>query len=186
MVMVATFKEQKGHRYLVEAALPLVTQFPDVQFLLIGDGDLKDQIMIQVSESNLDEHFHFLGMRDDVPDLLAASDCFVLPSLWEGLPMALIEAMASGLPVIASDVSGTRQVMISGETGLLVPPGDAGQLTQAMLQLLRDPGCAQAMGVAAKRRVEAYFSARKQAQDHVSLFLQDLITPENLVEELSL
>jgi glycosyltransferase involved in cell wall biosynthesis len=119
---------------------------------------------------NLGEHIHFLGNRHDVPDLLAASDIFVLPSLWEGLSMALLEAMASGLPIVASEVSGTVQVVIPNETGLLVPPGDVQKLTEAIKQLLSDPTRAQAMGAAAKQRVEAEFSAQKQADEHLTLY----------------
>jgi glycosyltransferase involved in cell wall biosynthesis len=102
--------------------------------------------------------------------LLAASDYFVLPSLWEGLSMALVEAMASERPVIATAVSGTTQVMVSGETGLLVPPGDVQPLAAAMVQMLSDPAAAAAMGQRGRRRVERYFSARKQAADHIALF----------------
>ena len=111
-----------------------------------------------------------LGNRDDVPDLLAASDLFVLPSLWEGLPMALIEAMASGLPIVATEVSGTIRVMVPGQTGILVPPGDAQKLAEAILQLLSDPERARAMGKAARRRVEREFSAQKQAEEHLALY----------------
>ena len=169
---VATFKEQKGHRYLIEAVSPLVSQFPDLQLLWIGDGELKEELMALARDANIEGQVRFLGLRSDVPDLLAASDYFILPSLWEGLPMALIEAMASGLPVVATQVSGTNQVMIAGKTGLLVPPGDSQQLSQAMIWLLCNPGGAQAMGAAAKRRVEESFSAQKQARDHIALFLQ--------------
>ena len=109
-----------------------------------------------------------------MPALLAASDYFVLPSLWEGLPMALIEAMASGLPIVATDVSGTRQVMVPGETGVVVPPGDAQQLAAAIHYLLSNPPCAQAMGVAAQRRIED-FSAKKQAQEHIALYRREWI-----------
>lgn len=185
MVMVATFKEQKGHRYLVEAASLLVSQFPGLQYLLIGDGDLKAEIIAQASAAGLGGRMHFLGLRSEIPDLLAASDYFILPSLWEGLPMALIEAMASGLPVIATEVSGTRQVMAPGETGLLVPPGDSRRLSQAMAQLLSDPARARAMGAAAKRRVAAHFSAQHQAQEHLSLFLRELDQVDNPVMELT-
>jgi glycosyltransferase involved in cell wall biosynthesis len=87
--------------------------------------------------------------------------------------MALIEAMASGLPIVATAVSGTQQVMISGETGLLIAPGDTQALRDAMLALLSDPVRAQAMGAAARRRVEACFSARKQAEEHSSLYRRE-------------
>lgn len=170
MVVVATFKRQKGHRYLIEAAAPVVARHPDLHILLVGDGELRDALRAQTREAGLEGHIHFLGSRHDVPELLAASDCFVLPSLWEGLSMALVEAMAASLPVIATAVSGTNQVMVGGETGLLVPPGDSHRLAEAMLAMLADPARASAMGAAARLRVESYFSARKQAEDHIALY----------------
>jgi glycosyltransferase involved in cell wall biosynthesis len=117
---------------------------------------------------------HFLGNRNDIPQLLAASDFFILPSLWEGLPMALIEAMASGLPIIATRVSGTNQVMVHGETGLLVAPGNSEELAHAIRKLLLDPLMAFRMGKIARRRVEVYFGAQKQAQEHLDLFISEL------------
>jgi glycosyltransferase involved in cell wall biosynthesis len=168
--VVATLKEQKGHRYLVEALPSIVPQHPDLHVLFIGDGELREELQAQVERLNLGDHVHFLGNRSDVPELLAASDLFVLPSLWEGLPMALLEAMASGLPIVATEVSGTVQAMIPNETGILVPPGDAQQLAQAIEQLFSDPAQAQAMGAAARRRVQEEFSAQKQADEHLALY----------------
>ena len=170
MAVVATFKAQKGHRYLIEAAPPVVEKFPNLHILFIGDGDLRQDLQVQTDVMGLTEHIHFLGSRKDVPELLAASDYFVLPSLWEGLSMALIEAMATGLPIIATEASGTNQVMIAGETGLLIPPGDAHRLTEAMLELLSEPVRARAMGDAARRRVVSQFSVQKQAGDHMALY----------------
>jgi glycosyltransferase involved in cell wall biosynthesis len=170
IAMVGTLKEVKGHRYMIEAMASLVPQYPDLQVLFIGDGELREELQAQVANLSLDEHIHFLGNRHDVPDLLAASDIFALPSLWEGLSMALLEAMASGLPIVASEVSGTVQAIIPNETGLLVPPGDVQKLTEAIRQLLSDPTHAQAMGAAARRRVEAEFSAQKQAEEHLALY----------------
>lgn len=167
---VATLKEQKGHRYLIDAAATIVPQHPDCHFLFVGDGKLRGKLQAQVRESGLSGNIHFLGSRRDVPDLLAASDLFVLPSLWEGLPMALIEAMAASMPVVATAVSGTVQVMIPGETGLVVPPGNSQMLAGAMIELLSDPARAQAMGIAAKQRVQAEFSAEKQANEHLALY----------------
>jgi glycosyltransferase involved in cell wall biosynthesis len=105
-----------------------------------------------------------------VSELLIASDVFVLPSFWEGLSMALLEAMAAGLPIVASEVSGTVQVVAPNETGILVPPGDAQRLARAIDQVLADPTQAQAMGAAARRRIEEEFSARKQADEYLSLY----------------
>jgi glycosyltransferase involved in cell wall biosynthesis len=169
-ILVATFKVQKGHRCLLDAIAPLLPAWPHLHLLLVGDGELRPELEAHAQALGLTSRVHFLGNRPDVPDLLGASDYFVLPSLWEGLPMALIEAMAAALPIIASDVSGTRQVMVPGETGLMVPPGDVAELRAALLTLLNNPTQAQAMGAAAYQRVSACFSARQQATAHAHLY----------------
>ena len=172
--VVATFKEQKGHRFLLDALPEVVKKFPDFRVLFIGDGELRDVLRAQTMALRLDKNVCFLGSRGDVPALLAASDLFILPSLWEGLPMALIEAMASGLPVIATRVSGTNQVMRHGETGLLVAPGDSRELRDAVLELLSRPDLALEMGKTARSRVEVHFGAQKQAQEYLDLFVSEL------------
>lgn len=174
MSVVATFKKQKGHCYLIEATSLIIQEMPDIHILFIGDGELREELMTQTKSLGLERNIHFLGTRKDVPELLAASDYFILPSLWEGLSMALVEAMASQIPVIATDVSGTKQVIIPGETGILVPPGNAQQLANAMRQIISDPEKAKEMAIAAKQRVEKYFSAQKQAKDHIALFEREL------------
>jgi glycosyltransferase involved in cell wall biosynthesis len=173
-LVVATLKEQKGHRFLLDALQEAVKSFPDLKVLFAGDGELRMSLEARTLELHLQNNVVFLGNRDDVPQLLAACDYFILPSLWEGLPMALIEAMASGLPIIATRVSGTNQVMVHGETGLLVPPGDAKELERAISELLLDPYLAFRMGKTARRRVEVHFGAQKQAQEHLALFISEL------------
>jgi glycosyltransferase involved in cell wall biosynthesis len=170
LIVVGTLKEQKGHCYMIEAMASLVPEYPDLHLLLVGDGKLRRQLQAQTEELGLEEHIHFLGNRNDVPRLLSASDFFVLPSLWEGLAMALLEGMASGLPLVASEVSGTVQVVTTDETGILVPPGNTPQLVQALKQLLDDPRSAQALGAAARQRVVEEFSAQKQADEHLKLY----------------
>jgi glycosyltransferase involved in cell wall biosynthesis len=169
-VVVATFKRQKGHQFLIEAASKLVSQFPNFHILFLGDGELREQLMGQTHNLDLDNHIHFMGTRSDVPSVLAASDLFILPSLWEGLPMALIEAMASELPVVATDVSGTTQVMEDGKTGILVHPGQSSELEDAVGKLLGDPVTAKNMGEASRLRVEKLFSAQKQANEYLELY----------------
>lgn len=173
LIVVGTLKTQKGHRYLLEALPEVIGDCPDLHLLVVGDGELRADLMQQTRTLGLDGHVHLLGNRQDVPSLLAASDYFVLPSLWEGLPMALIEAMASGLPVIATEVSGTRQVMLPGKTGLLVAPGDVDQLRAALMELATNPEAARSMGAAAQQRVIAAFSAHKQAAEHVALYQRE-------------
>jgi glycosyltransferase involved in cell wall biosynthesis len=174
IAVVATFKVQKGQRYLIDAMPAVVARFPKLHVLLIGDGEQREALMQQADTMGVNEHVHFLGFRQDIPSLLAASDFFVLPSLWEGLPMALIEAMASGLPVVATAVSGSNQVIVDGVSGLLVPPGNAAELEGAILRVLSDAELAQALGEAAQDRVATFFGAKKQAQDHIDLYLQEL------------
>ena len=170
MTMVGTFKRQKGHAVLIAALGAIETRVPRLHVLLVGEGELSDDIRTQVEDAGLTGRVHFLGSRRDVPALLAASDSFVLPSLWEGLPVALVEAMASALPVVATAVSGTRQVMIDGETGFLVPPDDAPALARAIVELLSDPARASEMGVAGRRRVVTHFGAPAQAEHLATLF----------------
>lgn len=178
MTMVGTFKRQKGHRFLVEAVSRVLPRFPDLHVLLVGEGVLLPEIRRQVDDAELADRVHFLGSRRDVPELLAASDSFVLPSLWEGLPVALTEAMASQLPVIATAVSGTSQVMTDGETGWLVPAGDAAALAEAMLELLADPLRAADMAAAGRERVTRSFSAAAQAEQLSALFRGGARQPE--------
>jgi len=170
IVTVGRLTKQKGHRHLIAAAAAVVSRHPDAHFLFVGDGGLKETLQAQTEALGISEHTHFLGVRDDVPDILAVADLFVLPSLWEGLSIALLEAMAAGRPIVATAVSGTIQVMIQGETGLLVPPGDSRALADVIIQLLSDPAQAQIMGQAAKQCIKRNFSAQKQANEHIALY----------------
>lgn len=176
MALVATFKVQKGHRYLIDAMSIVCEKFPGLHLLFIGDGELRNELKEQVYSLNLEKQIHFLGIRKDVPGLLSASDYFVLPSLWEGLPMALLEAMASGLPVIATDVSGTREVVVNEKSGILVEPGNVSQLADAMILFLSDPDKAKTMGNFGYRRVVEHFSVEKQTRDHIALYHRCLET----------
>lgn len=167
----------KGHRYLIDAAPSVVSVYSETHFLFIGDGELRDELERQTRETGLSQNIHFLGLRDDVPDLLAAVDLFVLPSLWEGLSIALLEAMAAGKPVVATAVSGTTQVMIPEKTGLIVPPGESQALADAVVWLLSNPAQALRMGEAAKQHIVTNFSAQKQADEHVALYRRLLAQP---------
>jgi glycosyltransferase involved in cell wall biosynthesis len=167
---VGRLTEQKGHAYLIEAARSVVAAWPDVHFLFIGDGELREPLRGQAEAAGVAHNIHLLGVRKDIPTLLAAADMFVLPSLWEGLSLALLEAMAAAKPIVVTAVSGTTQAMIPGETGLVVPPRDSQALAEAIAQLLSDPARARAMGQAARQHVAAHYGAQKQAREYADLY----------------
>lgn len=168
--MVATMKRQKGHAELLRAARVLVDRRPDWHLVLVGDGAGRDVVAGLVEALGLTGRVHLVGERRDVDAVLAASDSFVLPSLWEGMSVALLEAMACGLPVVATSVSGTTQVIDDGTEGWLVPPGDVDALVRALDELLDDPDRARARGDAARRRIDAEFSAVRCAEQLAALF----------------
>jgi glycosyltransferase involved in cell wall biosynthesis len=167
---VGRLTEQKGFCNLVDAAKPVVSAFPGTHFLFIGQGELREALMQQAESIGVGDNVHFMGVRRDVPDLLAAVDLFVLPSLWEGLSVALLEAMAAAKPIVATAVSGTVQAMIPGKTGLVVPAGDSQALADAIIQLLSDPVQARSMGQAAREHVANNFGAQKQVAEHLALY----------------
>jgi len=169
-IVVAKLMTQKGHAVLLDALPRVLERVSALRVVLVGEGELRGALDARVTDGGLAGRVIFAGNRGDIPQLLAASDLFVLPSLWEGLPMALLEAMASGLPVVATAVSGTREVIEPGRSGILVPPGDADALAEAMLGVLEQPAVAASLGAAARKRVEDCYSARAQALRHAELY----------------
>ncbi len=133
----------KGHPWLIAAAPAVVQEFPSTRFVLVGDGEQRSRFEAQVASLGLDRNFLFLGRRADIPKILGCCDIAVLPSRAEGLPNAVLEYMASGLPVIASRVGGNAELIDDGVTGLLVPPEDSSALSSSLLKLLRDSDLAQ-------------------------------------------
>jgi len=161
---------QKGQRYLIESVASLVKEFPEIILLIVGDGPEKAALKRTVSEKGIDRQVIFTGTRDDVPDLLAAMDIFVFPSLREGLGNALVEAMAAGKAIVATDIPPVREVIASQDNGILVPPGDSGALEAAITSLLRDKRSAEAYGAAAKERALSYFDINSTINSYTNLF----------------
>jgi glycosyltransferase involved in cell wall biosynthesis len=156
IVLTATrLHEQKGLRYLLEA----VPDVPNARFVVAGDGPERRALAAQADALGVHDRVVFLGHRDDVPRLLASCDVFVLPSLWEGLPLVLLEAMAARKPVVASLIAGVDEVLVPGETGLLVPPADPAALGAAIEMVTTDLELARQMARAGRARVEEEFSA---------------------------
>jgi glycosyltransferase involved in cell wall biosynthesis len=149
----------KGHEWLLKAAPRVLAEFPHATFVFLGEGPLLDQLQQLAAGLGISDHVMFLGARQDVPECLAAFDLFAFPSLNEGMGRALIEAMAVGLPAVATCVGGIPDVVEDGETGLLVPARDETALADALLKLLRDPVRRQAYGQAARQSTGERFDA---------------------------
>lgn len=136
---VGRLNDQKGHRYLVDAAARILDQRPEVRFLVAGDGDRMDSLKTQALSLGIAEQVVFAGHRTDIPDILGAIDVLAISSLYEGTPLALFEAMAAGKAIVSTAVDGCREVLSDGETGLLVAPGDATALADGLLKALNTP-----------------------------------------------
>lgn len=141
------------------AAIPYVlTVMPNCNFVIVGEGPLRGQLEMEVSELGIAEHVHFLGYRSEIPELLQLLNVFVLSSQWEGLPVTILEAMASGKPIVSTNVGGVSEVVLDRETGILVPPQSPRALGEAIISLLVNPNLAESMGFAGQERARREFS----------------------------
>lgn len=162
--------EQKGHTYLFQAAEQLKEQYPHLRLLVIGDGPQRAALEAECRVRGLAGMVTFLGMRKDVPELLAASDLFAFPSLYEGMPNAVLEAMAMSLPVVASTADGTVEIIEHEQHGLLVPPGDTSALKDALARLMADAALRRQFAEAGHRRVVEEFTFQKTMQQTEALY----------------
>jgi glycosyltransferase involved in cell wall biosynthesis len=166
----ARLDAQKGHRALFEA----IPQIPDATFLLAGEGPERAPLEALAVELGIADRVRFLGRREDVPRLLAACDVFALPSLYEGSSLAVLEAMAAGIPIVSSAIGGTEELIEDGRSGLLVAPGDSEALAAALRRVLGDPGLRQSLVAHARERVEAGLT-REQMAARVSGVYRELL-----------
>jgi glycosyltransferase involved in cell wall biosynthesis len=167
---VASLQVKKGHSYLLEAIPLVLSEFPDAYFLLAGEGPERGRLRAMTRRLQIEDRVRFLGVRHDISRILALIDLFVLPSLWEGLPNAILEAMAMQKPVVATTVDGNVEAVVAGKTGLLVPPRDAFALADAIRELLRDSEIARNMGVAGRERIEQGFSLPQIIDEYDMLY----------------
>jgi glycosyltransferase involved in cell wall biosynthesis len=157
LVCVARLVPQKRHRDLIRALTGIVREEPMVRLLLVGTGPEERSLRALAVDCGVEEHVHWLGERRDVSEILAAADLFVLPSAFEGVPLALLEAMAAGLPVVVTDVPGSSEVVENGVSGLCVPPRSPEALAAAILRLLRRPDEARRLAEAGASEVRERF-----------------------------
>ena len=166
---IGRFSRQKNHELLVRAFARIKPSQP-LYLLLVGDGELRPSIENLVNELNPSGKVRFLGIRSDIPEILNASDIFVLSSRWEGNPMSVMEAMAAGLPVVATEVGGVPELVLHGATGLLVPNEDEQALSQALHTLIAEPDLRATMAVQARQVALERFDARQMTRAYESLY----------------
>ena len=168
VLTVARIDKLKGHKYLIEAA-PLV---PDTIFLLAGDGPERAAMEKKARDLKVADRVVFLGQRNNIPELLNACDFFVLPSLLEGLPLSVLEAMSASKPVIATDIDGINEIIIDGENGLLVPPGDSKALAEKIKLLLSDKSLAKRLAVSGKETIMKNFTSEKMVKGVTDIYCE--------------
>ncbi len=156
MGTVTRLHDSKGNQYLVEAARLVIDQRPHAKFFLFGEGPLLPDLQAQAARLGLGDRFVFGGFVKDVRAALAAFDVSVFPSLWEGTPLTVFEALAAGKAIVSTDADGLREVLTPGEDALMVPRRDAQALAAAMVRLIDEPATRSALGAAARRTAEAF------------------------------
>ncbi|HEX3031852.1 MAG TPA: glycosyltransferase family 4 protein [Bacillota bacterium] len=180
--MVARLAPSKAPLDFVRAAALVLNHRQDVKFLLIGDGPLQSELEFEVSLLGLRDRILFTGFREDVPNLLADLDVFVLTTLWEGLPISLLEAMAMAKPVVSTRVRGPREVVEHGVSGYLVPPGDTLAMSEAILELLENPALCFRMGQAGRRLIDSRFH-RSAMLNHTLQVYREVLKAKNIASE---
>ena len=167
---IANFKPQKGPLDFVEAARIARRSDPRLRFFIAGDGVLRPAVERAIAQADLSGIVSLLGWRDDVPELLAATDIFLLTSLFEGLPRVVLQAMAASVPVVATDTGGVAEVIAHGETGLLVPPGSPAAAAAAIVTLSSDPDRRGRFAAAGSSRLGEEFDNGRMVRDLEDLY----------------
>jgi len=171
---VARFHPVKDHGTAIHAFARVVAQIPQAALVLAGDGENRGKMESLAQDLKVAENLRFLGVRADIPRLMAAVDLLLLSSLSEGLSVTLLEAMAASLPIAATDVGGNSEVVIHGQTGLLSLRGDAAALAMNMLTLIKDPKLRASMGEKGRKRLDQYFTQQQMHTAYNDLYQQML------------
>lgn len=169
-VCVASLRSKKGHAHLIEAFARVRKRVPRARLLIVGEGPLRGPLQTRAAGPDLDGAVFFAGHRADVPAILSRCDLFALASLEEGMPNALLEAMAAGLPAVVTEVGGNAEVVEDGITGYLVPAADPEALAGRLTELLLDPDLRRRQGAAARRRFESRFTAETMISAYHALY----------------
>lgn len=173
LIHVGRLNKQKNHALLINVFKVLIDRGFDLHLNLVGEGELKQELVKQVAALGISDRVHFLGVRSDIPELLQASDLFVFSSDWEGLPLVVLEAMAAGLPIVSTRVGGVPEIVKDQENGVLVEPGNQQMLVEAIAKLIGDQSKMDAMG-AKSREISAQYDI-KVTQHRYELLYQELL-----------
>jgi glycosyltransferase involved in cell wall biosynthesis len=170
--LIGRLEWEKGIDIFLRAAARVLDEFPNALFVVVGEGPDKDKLEQLVDELNIGGNVSMLGRRDDMPSVYASLDVMVSSSRQEGLPMAILEGMASSLPLVVTAVGEVPTVVLDGRTGVLVPAEDLDSLTAGILKLLRDPALRTRLGIAARQRIEEEYSAARMTTDYLQVYAE--------------
>jgi len=168
---VGSLIPKKGHRFLIEAAIELTKHIPELKIVIVGDGESKQTLSSLTEKADLQEKFIFTGARKDVPELMKIMDVFILPSLQEGFPRTLLEAMYIGLPIIATNISGIPEIIINGENGLLIPSKNSKAIEDSVLDIYRDINLRNRLGRNARKTIQSRFLLQNYVNRLEGLYL---------------
>jgi glycosyltransferase involved in cell wall biosynthesis len=174
VIVVANLRAEKGHDVLIDAARQVLQQFPDARFEVVGAGPQREPLIERMRALEVQHACTFLGHREDIPDLLAAADIFVLPSRSEAFPNAVLEAMATGLPIVASAVGGILELIADDGTGLLVPPDDPAALAARLCEVMANPARGERLAGAARREARSRYSFDRMVAEFDRIYVHQL------------
>ncbi|MCI5123157.1 MAG: glycosyltransferase family 1 protein, partial [Candidatus Electrothrix sp. AR5] len=167
---IGRISPEKGQKYFIEAAAQVLKSYPQACFVLVGDGGQGDEMRAYAKALGIASRVIFAGFRNDIAECYSALDIFVLPSLLEGTPMALLEAMSTGVPIIATNVGGVGHIVQDGENGVLVPSANADELATGIRRLLADSTWAAQLAKNGFCTVASRYSAEKMAENYMKLY----------------
>jgi glycosyltransferase involved in cell wall biosynthesis len=171
---VAALVPHKGQHYLIEAAAIVVKQVPDVRFVILGDGELREELEREVKRKHLERHVFLAGFRGNALELIKSFDVFVMSSITEGLCTSLVDAMAASKPTVATTAGGIPEVVVDGETGFLVPPRDPQALADRLVRLLKDAPMRARMGEAGLARARARFTVERMVEETNAVYEREV------------
>lgn len=169
--MIGALHRNKGYNYLLLAAKSIIKKHPNTKLIFIGEGDFREELEKITQHLNFKKNVEFLGYIEEVSPYYSIFDIFVLPSLVEGMPLCVLEAMAMGVPVIATAVDGSKELVLDGETGLLVQPKNDTALSEAMEYMIKNPEKVKEMANAGKRRIRDKYSLQRNIEQTFDLYL---------------